>query len=191
MNRAVFLDRDGTLNVERHYVCRWEDFAWIRGAPEAIRRLNEANFRVIVLTNQAAVAHGLCTEADVMQLHARMQLDLARYGAHIDAFYYCPFHPDAAVAAYRRHSAWRKPGLGMFERAMRDWRIDPRLSFVVGDKNTDIEPGRALGMTTLLVLTGYGAEEAAHTGAHYVVSDVAEAVDQILALCATSPSKIA
>nr|BCX00140.1 MAG: D,D-heptose 1,7-bisphosphate phosphatase [Bacteroidota bacterium] len=190
MNRAVFLDRDGTLNVERHYVCRWEAFSWIPGAPEAIRQLNEAGFRVIVVTNQAAVARGRCTEQDVLRLHERMQQELAAHGAWIDAFYYCPFHPEGIVSAYRRSSSWRKPQTGMFERAIRDWCLDPRACFVVGDRNSDLLPGRALGMTTLLVRTGYGAQEAEHTIADYVVSDITEAVERILTACVTSSSRI-
>jgi D-glycero-D-manno-heptose 1,7-bisphosphate phosphatase len=180
--RAVILDRDGVLNVETGYLYRTEDLAWIPGAPEAVRALNEAGFVVVVVTNQAGVARGYYTEADVHRLHGFMQARLAEAGARIDAFYYSPYHPDAAVEAYRRESDCRKPATGLFARAVHDWHIDPARSFVVGDKNTDIEPGRALGMTTLLVETGYGRTEKETTRADHVVADLPAAVDRILHL---------
>ncbi|MFQ5568219.1 MAG: D-glycero-alpha-D-manno-heptose-1,7-bisphosphate 7-phosphatase [Rhodothermales bacterium] len=186
--RAVFLDRDGTLNREVTYLYRAEDFAWIPGAPAAVRRLNEASLLVIVVTNQAGVARGYYTEDDVRVLHAFMQDRLHQEArAHIDAFYYCPCHPEGVVEPYRQRSPDRKPGTGMFERAFREWSIDPAQSFVVGDRNTDIEPGRRLGMTTLLVETGYGAQEKAVTRADYVVENVEAAIALILTLCATTP----
>lgn len=177
---AVFLDRDGTLNVEVNYLYRIEDFIWIPGAPEAIARLNVAGLPVIVVTNQAAVAHGYCGEEDVRALHAFMQNDLARYGARIDSFYYCPFHPEGRVAEYRKLHHWRKPGTGMFEQAIRDWAIDPEAAFMVGDRSSDLEPACKFGMRTFLVETGYGLTEKDCASADYIVSDVSVAVDQIL-----------
>ena len=177
---AVFLDRDGTLNVEVNYLHRIEDFIWIPGAPEAIARLNRAGLPVIVVTNQAAVAHGYCGEEDVRTLHAFMQDDLARWGARIDAFYYCPFHPEGRVAEYRKLHAWRKPGTGMFEQAIKDWAVDPTVSFMVGDRSSDLEPARKFGMCTFLVETGYGSTEKDHASADFIVKDICAAVDQIL-----------
>lgn len=181
---AVFLDRDGTLNVEKHYLHRVEDFAWIPGAPEAVARLNRAGLEVVVVTNQAAVAHGYCEEEDVMRLHRHMQESLAEHGARIDAFYYCPFHPEGRVARYRGATDRRKPGTGMFEEAIRERGIDPTRSFMVGDRNSDVAPGRALGMTTFLVETGYGSVEKEGTAADHVVADLPAAADRILRLCA-------
>ena len=182
--RAVFLDRDGVLNVEVNYLHRVEDFAWVPGAPEAVRRLNDAGLLALVVTNQAGVARGYYTEADVERLHTHMQTALAGYGAHVDAFYYSPFHPDGTVAAYRRASDCRKPGTALFERALREWRVDPARSFVVGDKESDVAPGRALGMTTFLVETGHGLRAKPTTQAHHVVADVGAAVEHILRLAA-------
>ena len=181
-NRAVFLDRDGVLNVEVDYLYRVEDFAWIPGAPEAVRRLNEAGFVTLVVTNQAGVARGYYGEEDVARLHAFMQEALAGAGARIDAFYYSPYHPEGTVERYRRVTDCRKPGCGLFERAIREWNVDPARSFVVGDKESDVEPGRALGMTTFLVETGHGRTYRATTDADYVVTDVGAAVDHLLAL---------
>ena len=180
MRSAVLLDRDGTLNVEVNYLHRIEDFVWIQRAPEAIGQLNRAGLPVIVITNQAAVAHGICNESDIKQLHEFMQRDLARYDARVDAFYYCPFHPDGQVAAYRRAHPCRKPESGMFEQAVLEWNIDPKRAFAVGDKNSDVVPARKLGMTTFLVETGYGLNEKHGTEADFVVPDVGTAADQIL-----------
>ena len=178
--RAVFLDRDGTLNQEVHYLIRPEEFNWIPGAPEAVRTLNEAGWLVIVVTNQAGVAHGRYAEEDVRLLHAFMQNELSKSGAHVDGFYYCPYHPRGVINAYRRSSHDRKPGTGLFERALREWPIDPASSYAVGDRNTDLKPGRLLGMTTMLVETGYGLQEKVTTEADYVVEDIGAAVAAIV-----------
>lgn len=178
---AVFLDRDGTLNVEVDYLHRVEDLAWIPGAPRAVARLNRAGLPVIVVTNQAAVAHGYCGEDDVERLHAHMRAELARHGARIDAFYACFTHPRARVAAYRREDPRRKPGTGMFEEAIADWGVDAARSWMVGDRARDLEPAARLGMRTVLVETGYGKEERASARADHVVADLPAAVKVILA----------
>lgn len=177
---AVFVDRDGTLNEEVGYLYRPEDLRWIPGAPEAVARLNDAGHVVLVVTNQAGVARGFYTEADVERLHTHMLEDLAGYGAHVDAFYYSPYHPAGSVAAYRRVSPCRKPGIALFERAIEEWDIDPARSFVVGDKASDLEPGRLLGLRTILVETGYGSLEHPHANADVVVPDITAAVELIL-----------
>ncbi|HCR49167.1 MAG TPA: D,D-heptose 1,7-bisphosphate phosphatase [Bacteroidetes bacterium] len=176
---AVFFDRDGTLNEEVQYLHRIADFRWIEGVPEAIRWLNENGYAVIVVTNQAGIARGYYDEADVFKLHIFMQDELIKANAHIDAFYYSPYHPDGIVEAYRKDHPDRKPGTGMFEKAIEEWGLDPKHSFVIGDRNTDIEAGRALGMMSLLVLTGYGRSERYETLAHFIVNDVADAVAHI------------
>ena len=178
--RAVFLDRDGTLNTEIEYLHRVEDFHWIQGAVDAIRRLNEAGLLVLVATNQAGVARGYFSESDVQRLHAHMQQELQRQGAHIDAFYYCPFHPEGSVPEYRRPSKCRKPDTGMLEQGIAEWRLDPELCILVGDKNIDIEAGQRMGMRTILVETGYGRTEKASSTAHHTAPDLSSAVDLIL-----------
>ena len=178
MRSAAFLDRDGTLNVEVRYLHRIDDLRWIPGAREAVRRLNDARILVIVVTNQAGVARGFYTEADVLALHAHMQADLAKVGAHVDAFYYSPYHPDGVVPEYRRSSACRKPGDAMYRQAIAEWHIDPSRSFAVGDRASDQIPASQLGCNTYLVETGYGARERATSpeGTWHVPSLV-EAVD--------------
>lgn len=178
---AVLLDRDGTLNEEVGYLHRAEDLVWTPGAQDAVRRLNEAGRLVVVVTNQAGVARGYYAEADVDALHAHMNAQLAAAGAHVDAFYYSPYHPEAAVERYRRASACRKPGRELYDRAVAEWGIDAAASAVVGDKASDLIPGRALGMQTILVETGYGARETDRGAADRVVPTLADAVEALLA----------
>lgn len=143
---AAFLDRDGVLNVDREYVHRVDQLAWIDGVPEAIRLLNDAGYLVIVVTNQSGVARGYYDEAAVGILHDHMRETLAALGARIDAFYYCPHHPEGKVAAYAMRCECRKPGTGMFEQAARDRRIDRARSFMIGDKDIDIAAAAAFGI---------------------------------------------
>jgi len=175
---AVFLDRDGTLNVEVNYLHKIENFEWVTGAPDAVKRLNDLGVPVLVVTNQSGVARGYYDEAAVERLHDFMGEALAEIGASIDAFYYCPYHPEGTVGEYRALSHCRKPNSGMFEEAIAEWGVDPARSFVVGDKDTDLIPGNDLGMTTILVRTGHEEAED-ETVADYVVADVGAAVDLI------------
>ncbi len=183
--RAVFLDRDGTINEEVHYLHLPEDLRWIPGAPEAIARLNAAGLLVVVVTNQAGVARGMYGEEDVLHLHRHMQRELRTFGARIDAFYYSPYHPEGTVGRYRRHSDLRKPGAGMIRSALADLAIEAEASYLIGDRKSDIYAGRAAGLTTVLVRTGYGAAEEAGAGADFVENDLGAAADRVLALCST------
>jgi D-glycero-D-manno-heptose 1,7-bisphosphate phosphatase len=143
---VAFLDRDGVLNVDSGYVHRPEQFRWIEGAPAAIKTLNDAGYLVVVVTNQAGIARGYYPEADVDTLHRWINAELRPLGAHIDAFYHCPHHPDGTLAAYARACDSRKPGPGMLLQAMRQWPIRRTGSFIVGDKESDIEAGRRAGI---------------------------------------------
>ncbi|MBW3533619.1 MAG: HAD family hydrolase [Gemmatimonadetes bacterium] len=149
---AVFLDRDGTLIVERDYLADPEDVRLERGAAEAVRRLRESGYAVVVVTNQSGIARGLYTEEDYSEVAARVEAELARCHARVDATYHCPHHPDVTGPC-----ACRKPGLGMYRQAARELGLDLARSFFVGDKVSDVEPARALGGRGILVRTGYGA----------------------------------
>lgn len=179
---AVFLDRDGTINVEKDYLYRVEDFTFIPGAPEAIHRLNQAGFLVIVVTNQSGVARGYYTLDDVDVLHRHIQAELAKVGAHIDGFYRCPHHPTQGAGEFRRDCDCRKGHPGMLLQAAAEHRIELARSFMVGDKAADVEAGERAGCVPLLVLTGYGAEEANHLPESRArrFPGLAEAVDFIL-----------
>lgn len=148
---AAFLDRDGTLNEDRHYVHRVADFHWLPGAIEAVRLLDDAGFYVFVVTNQAGVARGFYTEDDIELLHAWIQSQLRDRGAHIDDFRYCAYHPEAAVEAYRRDHAWRKPGPGMLRDLITHWPVDLAGSLMAGDKDIDVAAGQAAGIGSLKI----------------------------------------
>lgn len=135
---AIFFDRDGTLNVDTHYLYKPEEFRWIEDAPAAIRWANDHGYLAVVITNQSGVARGFYTEADVEKLHRWMNERLAEVDAHIDAFYYCPHHPEGAVAKYRKHCDCRKPGPALIEEACRALHIERSASFFIGDAERDM-----------------------------------------------------
>jgi D-glycero-D-manno-heptose 1,7-bisphosphate phosphatase len=143
---VAFLDRDGVLNVDSGYVHRPDQLEWVDGAPAAVRLLNEAGFVVVVVTNQSGVARGIYDEATVQHLHDHMQRVLAEHGARVDAFYYCPHHPDGPVAQYATRCDCRKPGTGMLEQAAKAWPVDRARSFLIGDKDIDMQAASAFGI---------------------------------------------
>jgi D-glycero-D-manno-heptose 1,7-bisphosphate phosphatase len=147
---AAFLDRDGVLNVDRGYVHRPDQLEWVEGAPEAVRLLNEAGYAVIVVSNQSGVARGYFDEAAVKAFHAHIAQELARRGARVDAFYYCPHHPDGTITDYAVRCSCRKPGTGMLEQAARDFPVDLRRSFLIGDKDIDMQAAAAFGIKGVL-----------------------------------------
>jgi len=140
---AAFLDRDGVLNVDRGYTFKPEDLVMIPTAAAAVRLLNTAGFYVFVISNQSGVARGFYTEAAVDLFNTRIQELLLVDGAHIDAFYYCPHHPDGAIKELAIRCRCRKPAPGMLEQAARDWPIDLSRSFFIGDKDDDMAAARA------------------------------------------------
>ncbi len=144
--RAAFLDRDGVLNRDDNYVHRSDQVIWIDGAIETVRWLNDAGYYVFVVTNQAGVARGYYAEEAVHELHAWMQHEMQKYGAHIDAFEYCPFHPEGTVERYRQVSPLRKPEPGMILKLMKEWTIEPAGSFLVGDRDIDLQAAAAAGI---------------------------------------------
>lgn len=153
---AVFLDRDGTLNLDKGYVHRMDDWEWIPGAIDAIAALNKAGFLVVIITNQAGIARGYYDEADMNNLHKRINGELKEHGATIDGFYHCPHHPEFGAV---RECECRKPMPGLIYKARHDLDIDLGRSWLVGDKASDIQAALAAGVKPILVLTGYGKEE--------------------------------
>lgn len=181
--RAVFVDRDGTINVEKDYLYRIEDFEFIPGAPEAIRLLNEAGFLVVVVTNQSGVARGYYTEEDVEILHRHIAAELGKAGARVDAWQYCPHHP-AGRGSYSLPCRCRKPLPGMLMEAARRHNIDLAASVMIGDKLADMKAGIAAGCRTILVRSGYGAsEEARVLPETSVCDDLLAAVRSLISRC--------
>lgn len=190
LSPAVFLDRDGTLIEEVGYLDRLERLTLFPWSIDAVRLLNHAGLRVVVLTNQAGVARGIIDESFIAVAHQHLQERFTAGRATIDAFYYCAHHPDATLAQYRQRCDCRKPAPGMARRAAADLNLDLARSFVVGDRWADIAVASAVGATGILVKTGYGATEAARPPADArvaaVVSNLAEAVSWILRRIVTS-----
>lgn len=151
---ALFLDRDGVINVDHHYIFRREDFEWIPGAQEVIRRFNAMGWWVFVVTNQSGIARGFYTEDDMQVLHDWMSAQLAKAGAHIDRIYHCPFHEDGTIERYRRDSYDRKPKPGMLIRAMTDFPVIKERSFLIGDKQADLDAAKAAGVRGFLFTGG-------------------------------------
>jgi D-glycero-D-manno-heptose 1,7-bisphosphate phosphatase len=156
---AVLLDRDGVVAVQVHHLHKKEQLRVIPGAAAAIRRLKDANFVVVIITNQAVVARGLSTEAEVDAIHDELRRILREEGTDVDAIYYCPHHEEATIPHYRRSCPDRKPGPGLCFRAAEEWNLDLSSSYFVGDRTVDIQCGRLAGCRTILVRTGYGGRD--------------------------------
>ena len=147
---AAFLDRDGVLNSDSGFVHRPDHFHWTEGAARAVARLNEAGYLVFVVTNQSGDARGYYDEATVRALHGWMSEQLAQSGAQVDAFYYCPHHPDAGSPPYRGPCNCRKPAPGMLLQAMEEWPVVQKGSFLVGDQASDLAAAKAAGVPGFL-----------------------------------------
>jgi len=168
-NRAVFLDRDDTMARDTGYCRRPEDFNLFENTPAAVRQLNEAGFKVIVITNQSGIGRGYFDEDTLGEIHDKMKEDLSKNKAIIDAIYYCPHRPDDGCDC-------RKPGTKLIRQAAREHNIDLGASFMVGDLQMDVDLGRAVGCRTVWIrgkngIIGYDA----------AVGDILEAAQQILA----------
>lgn len=150
---VVFLDRDGTLNRDTRYLHSWDDWEWLPGVCDGLGKLQQAGFRLIVVSNQAGVARGFYGEADIHRLHERVNAELSRLGVCIDAFYYCPHHPDFTGPCF-----CRKPAPGMLLRAAAEMHIDLQRSWLIGDAYTDMKAALSVGCRPLLVLTGHATE---------------------------------
>ena len=169
LNKAVFIDRDGTIAKDVHYCRRPEDFVLFHNTAKAIKMLNQTGFKVIVITNQSAVARGYTTEKTLSKIHQKMEEELAKEGAWVDGIYYCPHHPDDNCEC-------RKPKPKLVLEAARDFNIDLKESFVVGDLWMDIDLGKKVGCKTILV----GNSPSSEVKADNTALDLLEAARTIL-----------
>lgn len=170
--KAIFIDRDGTLIEEVNFLSNVADMRFFSFTETAVRRLKDAGFLVIVVTNQSGIGRGMFAESDMHSIHEAIDL---RLGSPIDAYYYCPHLPDAGCAC-------RKPGIGMIEAARADFAIEINGSWMIGDKRSDIETEFAAGLRTALVRTGYGSATEHIEGRRpdIIVASLDAAVDEIL-----------
>ncbi|MCD6418723.1 HAD family hydrolase [bacterium] len=178
--KAVFVDRDGTLIVEKGFLSDPDGVEVIPGAIEAVKKLNDEGFAVIVVSNQSGVARGYFGEDAVVKVNDRVKSLFAEGGAKIDALYYCPHYANGSVEEYAIDCPCRKPGTGMVEKAVRELNVVP--AFVIGDRKSDVELGKNLGVPAVLVLSGYGREQPDEVVkmADFVAEDISSAVDWIL-----------
>jgi len=187
--RAAFLDRDGVLVVDRHLITSVDQVELFTGAAAAVRRLNDAGFAVVVVSNQPVVARGMVTEAQIERIHRFIAAELKAAGAVIDRFYFCPHHPHATLPAYRVACSCRKPGAGMLREAARNLGLDLSTSYMIGDRVSDVAAGQAAGCTTILVETGMHEQPmieasqpvSASLEPHHRSADLAAAVAWLLA----------
>lgn len=181
----IFLDRDGTLNVEKGYLRNHQDLELIAGVGQALRRLRQAGYRLAVLTNQPVIARGEASDADVAVIHRRLEWELGKARAYLDGIYICPHHPDGGFTGERKELKircnCRKPNTGLFERACADLPIDVTRSWMVGDQTVDIEMARRAGLRSILLRTGAGGQDGRfNVHADYVADDLMAAAEMIL-----------
>lgn len=153
MQKAVFLDRDGTINIEKNYLYRIEDFEYMDGAVEALHILEELGYLLIVITNQSGIARGYYTEEDFWRLSQWMRMDLMRRGIHIAKVYHCPHYPDGIIKKYSVECSCRKPKAKLFWQAQKEFQIDMNQSYAIGDKMRDISICRESNIQGI-ILTG-------------------------------------
>lgn len=183
---AVFLDRDGTLNVEKGHLADAAQLELVPGAAEALRALRQAGFRIVVVTNQPVIARGEASEADIAAVHRKLEWELGRDGAYVDGIYLCPHHPDSGFPGERRELKiacdCRKPATGMVDRACAELHLDREGSWLVGDQTRDLELARRAGLRSVLVRTGAaGADGHYPANPDFTADDLAAAARLILA----------
>jgi len=183
--KAVFLDRDGVLNVERGHVTTPEQLQLVPGAAEAVRRINRSEYLAVVVSNQSAIAKGLISEQQLERIHARLDTLLGVEGAYLDRIYYCPHHPERGFPGerpeYKIACTCRKPAPGMLLRGAAELNIDLAASFMIGDQATDILAGGSASVKTILLRTGHGATHSKYVCLpDFVFDGLTQAVDFVL-----------
>jgi histidinol-phosphate phosphatase family protein len=184
--RAVFLDRDGTLNVDMDCLRRAEELELLPGVAEAIHELNYHGWRTVVVTNQPVIAKGFCDEAELQKIHNKLETLLGREHAFLDRIYFCPHHPEKGFPGERPdlkiECDCRKPKIGMIEKAVADLNIDLSQSWLIGDTTTDLQTAKNAGLKSILLQTGYGGKDGKHgVRPDFVADNLLDAVRLLLA----------
>jgi D,D-heptose 1,7-bisphosphate phosphatase len=178
-NKAIFIDRDGTINVDVHYLDNPDKFEMYPCVGEGVKKLKENGFKIIVITNQSGIARGYFTEKQLKNIHERMKKEFQKFGIVLDGIYYCPHHPDDNCNC-------RKPKTGLFEKAIKEHNIDVKKSYVVGDKILDIGAGKKIGATAILIPEPHVRDELLSKknewkhNPNYIANDMYDAVEYIL-----------
>jgi D-glycero-D-manno-heptose 1,7-bisphosphate phosphatase len=178
--KEVFIDRDGTINVDKNYVYMVQDFELIPGSIEALKLLTEKGIKIYIITNQAGIAKGYYTEEDFHILTDYMLNNFQNNDIKVEKILYCPHHPEGIIPKYSISCNCRKPDIGLIDTIMKQEGFHASEVALIGDKNSDIEAGYKLGLVTYLVLTGYGREHQADTKADYIEKDLLNAVRHII-----------
>lgn len=175
---AAFIDRDGTINHNFENLFKLTDLRLLPNAAQAILLLNQAQIPAIVITNQPVIARGIASEKDVEKIHQEINIQIGKIGAEINSFYFCPHHPDANLKQYSLTCDCRKPNTAMYKQAALDFEVSLTDSYVIGDTYKDIAAGKALGATTIAVLSGQS--DFKDSKPNYIVKDLYEAVKLIV-----------
>ena len=185
MDKAVFLDKDGTISHDKGYIDHPSKVELFPNSAKAIQLLNNSGLKVCIVSNQAGIARGYFGEDMLQSIDKTLQRKLLANHAYYDAVYYCPHHPDHGHYPYKKDCDCRKPNPGMLLKASDEYGLDLKESYMVGDKDSDLEAGRRAGCKTILVLTGYGEDTKKNLNGHqpdFVAKDLLEAVNWILTL---------
>lgn len=177
MRKVIFLDRDGTINIEKSYLHKWEDFEFEKNAIEGLKKLKDLGYEFIVVTNQSGIGRGYYTEEDLVTLNNQMTEKLKEFGIEILECFYCPHHPEKGIGKYKVDCNCRKPNPGMLLEGIKKYDVDIENSFMIGDKKGDLEAGKKAGLKSILVLTGYGKKiEEEVKGNYLIAKDLLEVV---------------
>jgi len=180
MLKAVFIDRDETINKCKKYLWKIEDLEFIENALEGMKKLSEeTDYNLIIFTNQAGIARGLYTEEDYYNFRDSLHKKFCEGGIYISKEYFCPHHPTEGIEKYKQNCNCRKPKTGMLEQAAKDFRLNLNECWLIGDFQTDIECGNNAGCKTIQVLTG-NRQKTKIKGANYIAKDLLEAAEIII-----------
>lgn len=177
MNKAIFLDRDGTINEDVRHTYKIEDLKFIEGANEGLKLMQNAGYKLIIITNQAGIAKGKYQEEDYIFFREKMHKKLRENGTSIDAEYFCPHHPQGAIKKYSIDCNCRKPKIGMLEQAAKDFNLNLNQCWMIGDALSDVKAGKNAGCKTIQVLTG--KEIICSPEADFIVKNLLEAANYI------------
>ncbi|MFY1027437.1 D-glycero-beta-D-manno-heptose-1,7-bisphosphate 7-phosphatase [Actinobacillus seminis] len=176
MNKAIFLDRDGTLNIDYGYVHEIDQFHFIEGSIEALQQLKQMGYLLVLVSNQSGIARGYFSEQQFLQLTEWMDWSLADRGVDLDGIYYCPHHPDG-IGEFKQDCNCRKPKAGMLSQAIKELKIDPARSIMIGDKMEDMMAGKSAGIKmNILVRSGKTVTEDSEKLADYVIDSITDVV---------------